>query len=61
MKPNILTAADQYDSVDSNEIHGDSVSKFKGIGRVMTDAIVQCVVLFKQSPLPGIKKYIICF
>lgn len=37
----------------TEESNGDSLLKFKRIGRAMTDAIVQCVVLFKQSPLPG--------
>lgn len=37
----------------TEESSGDPLLKFKRIGRAMTDAIVQCVVLFKQSPLPG--------
>ncbi|KAG2235445.1 hypothetical protein INT48_007843, partial [Thamnidium elegans] len=32
----------------------DSLSKLKQVGRVMTEFIVQCVILFKQSPLPGL-------
>lgn len=32
---------------------GDSLAKFKQLGRAITDILVQCVVLFKQSPLPG--------
>jgi hypothetical protein len=32
---------------------GDSLLKFKRLGRTTTDIIVQCVVLFKQSPIPG--------
>ncbi|CAO3633710.1 unnamed protein product [Mucor hiemalis] len=35
------------------EDEGDSLVKFKQLGRAITDIIVQCVVLFKQSPLPG--------
>lgn len=35
------------------ESRGDTFLKFKRIGSAITDAVVQCVVMFKQSPLPG--------
>lgn len=49
------TSEEETDKTQQQEINccGDSLLKFKRLGRTTTDIIVQCVVLFKQSPIPG--------
>lgn len=49
---NILMASSS--SEDKQTKQSDSLSKLKQVGRAMTEFIVQCVILFKQSPLPGL-------
>ncbi|KAI9273799.1 hypothetical protein EDC94DRAFT_592803 [Helicostylum pulchrum] len=49
---NILMSSSS--SEDKQIKQSDSLSKLKQVGRVMTEFIIQCVILFKQSPLPGL-------
>lgn len=49
---NILMASSS--SEDKQTKQSDSLSKLKQVGKAMTEFIVQCVILFKQSPLPGL-------
>lgn len=50
---------EEYTTHTNNETHheqeedDESLLKFKQINKVITDIVIQCVIAFKKSPLPG--------
>ena len=44
--------------VANEELEGDPLSKFKRLGMLITDIVIQFAILFKQSPLPGKQKVV---
>lgn len=51
------STTDETFSTLNTDSSGDTFVKFQRLGSALTDAIIQCVILFKQSPVPGKIKY----
>ncbi|KAG2202029.1 hypothetical protein INT47_006221 [Mucor saturninus] len=56
-----LTNTDTSSPDSTTASTGDSFVKFQQLGSTLTDVIVHCVVLFKQSPLPGLLYFLLSY